>query len=86
MTTPTPYFYYNFEASTVNGVNLANLGNAGTAGTYDASLSRAGMCIQSDYRFPNQQATFNANTEYVKIPTFTTDTNGLTFSFWKSGF
>ena len=84
MSVPVPYFYYNFEANTINGLNLANQGTglSGTAGVYDASLSRTGMCIQSDYRISNQQATFNANNEYIKLPSFTSTTSGLTFCFW----
>ena len=84
MSAPVPYFYYNFDANTINGLNLANLGTT-TAGTgmYDASLSNTNLCFQSDYRIVNQQATFNGSTnEFVKLPAFTSDTNGLTFCFW----
>ena len=85
MAAPVPYFYYNFEANTVNGLNLANqgTGSSGTAGLYDASLSNTNLCFQSDYRIVNQQATFNGNAnEFVKLPAFTSTTAGLTFCFW----
>jgi hypothetical protein len=85
MAAPVPYFYYNFEANTINGLNLANRGTglSGTAGTYDASLSSPYLCFQSDYRIANQQATFNGNTsEYVTLPAFTSTTDDLTFCFW----
>jgi len=50
---------------------------------YDAVLGSSGLLQQSDYRIPNNQVVTNARAEqYVRLPTFSTDISGITFTCW----
>ena len=50
---------------------------------YDATLGSSGLIQQSDYRIPNNQVMTNAKADqYIRLPTFSTDISGLTFSCW----
>ena len=50
---------------------------------YDAVLGSSGLIQQSDYRIPNNQVMTNAKADqYIRLPTFSTDISGLTFTCW----
>ena len=50
---------------------------------YDAVLGSSGLIQQSDYRIPNNQVMTNAKADqYIRLPTFSTDITGLTFTCW----
>jgi hypothetical protein len=50
---------------------------------YDAVLGSSGLLQQSDYRIPNNQVVTNAKADqYIRLPTFSTDVSGLTFTCW----
>lgn len=50
---------------------------------YDATLGSSGLIQQSDYRIPNNQVMTNAKADqYIRLPTFSTDITGLTFTCW----
>ena len=50
---------------------------------YDAVLGSSGLIQQSDYRIPNNQVMTNAKADqYIRLPTFSTDVSGITFTCW----
>jgi len=50
---------------------------------YDAVLGSSGLLQQSDYRIPNTQVVTNAKADqYIRLPTFSTDVSGITFTCW----
>ena len=73
-------FYYKFNAGDINGSN--KLKNYAT-GTYDATSYYGASINTSNQKFGSGCLYLNGtSSQYIQLPTFTSDLNGITIAFW----
>jgi len=72
-------FHYTMDVNTINNNKLYN----NITQSYDATLYNNPTISTTDYRVGTGSMTFNsANSQYIQIPSYTSDANGMSFSMW----
>jgi hypothetical protein len=72
-------FHYTMDANTINNNKLYN----NITKTYDATLYNNPIISTTDYRVGSGSMIFDSTSyQYIQIPSFTSDVNGMSFSMW----